>query len=171
MALAALSIALADPKVRGMAPSAISPILNIVGPRIFIVLPNAPIRNRHAQKTRTGQAHSHGTLRHYTLVPKRPTHLVRSLAPLSRATEVKAPVLGLYGAEDACITPDQVEAMKERLNAAGKTTKFKIYLGARHGFFADYPQSYRADAARDPGWRCRPWFKKYKVLDLFWAWF
>ena len=66
-----------------------------------------------------------------------------------RATEVKAPVLGLYGAEDASITPDQVEAMKEKLKAAGKTTKFKIYPGAGHGFFADYRQSYRADAAQD----------------------
>jgi carboxymethylenebutenolidase len=39
--------------------------------------------------------------------------------------------------------------MKERLKAAGKTTKFKIYPGAPHGFFADYRQSYRADAAHD----------------------
>ncbi|MGH6821265.1 MAG: dienelactone hydrolase family protein, partial [Methylocella sp.] len=33
------------------------------------------------------------------------------------AAEVKAPVLGLYGAEDSGIPPDQVEAMKERLKA------------------------------------------------------
>jgi carboxymethylenebutenolidase len=84
---------------------------------------------------------------------------------LSRVTEVKAPVLGLYGAEDASITPDQVEAMKERLNAAGKTAKFKIYPGAGHGFFADYWQSYRADAARDAWMVMQAWFKKYKVLD------
>jgi carboxymethylenebutenolidase len=81
------------------------------------------------------------------------------------ASEVKAPVLGLYGAEDAGITPDQVEAMKERLKAAGKTTKFKIYPGAGHGFFADYRQSYRADAAQDAWMVMQVWFKKYKVLD------
>ncbi len=81
------------------------------------------------------------------------------------ASEVKAPVLGLYGAEDAGITPDQVEAMKERLKAAGKTTKFKIYPGAGHGFFADYRQSYRADAAQDAWMAMQVWFKKYKVLD------
>ncbi|HEY8033772.1 MAG TPA: dienelactone hydrolase family protein [Methylocella sp.] len=81
------------------------------------------------------------------------------------ATEIKAPVLGLYGAEDASITPDQVEAMKERLDAAGKTTKFKIYPGAPHGFFADYRQSYRADAAHDAWMAMQAWFKKYKVLD------
>jgi carboxymethylenebutenolidase len=81
------------------------------------------------------------------------------------AAEVKAPVLGLYGAEDASITPDQVEAMRERLKAAGKTTKFKIYPGAGHGFFADYRQSYRPDAAQDAWMAMQAWFKKYKVLD------
>ena len=81
------------------------------------------------------------------------------------AAEVKAPVLGLYGAEDASITPDQVEAMKEKLKAAGKTTKFKIYPGAGHGFFADYRQSYRSDAAQDAWQSMQAWFKKYKVLD------
>jgi carboxymethylenebutenolidase len=81
------------------------------------------------------------------------------------ATEVKAPVLGLYGADDASITPDQVEAMKERLESAGKTAKFKIYPGAPHGFFADYRQSYRPEAARDAWAAMQTWFKKYKVLD------
>jgi carboxymethylenebutenolidase len=81
------------------------------------------------------------------------------------AAEVKAPVLGLYGAEDASITPDQVEAMKEKLKAAGKTANFKIYPGAGHGFFADYRQSYRADAAQDAWQSMQAWFKKYKVLD------
>ena len=81
------------------------------------------------------------------------------------AAEVRAPVLGLYGAEDASITPDQVEAMKEKLKAAGKTTKFKIYPGAGHGFFADYRQSYRSDAAQDAWQSMQAWFKKYKALD------
>ncbi len=81
------------------------------------------------------------------------------------ATEVKAPVLGLYGAEDASITPDQVEAMKERLESAGKVAKFKIYPGAGHGFFAHYRQSYREDAAKDAWVSMQTWFKKYDVLD------
>ncbi len=81
------------------------------------------------------------------------------------AAEVKAPVLGLYGAEDSGIPPDHVEAMKEKLKTAGKTTTFKIYPGAGHGFFADYRQSYRADAAQDAWMAMQAWFKKYKVLD------
>jgi carboxymethylenebutenolidase len=81
------------------------------------------------------------------------------------AAEVKAPVLGLYGAEDASITPDQVEAMKEKLKAAGKTANFKTYPGAGHGFFADYRQSFRADVAQDAWMAMQAWFKKYHVLD------
>ena len=81
------------------------------------------------------------------------------------ANEVKAPVLGLYGAGDASITPDQVQAMKEKLKAAGKTANFRIYPGAGHGFFADYRQSYRADAAQHAWMAMQAWFKKYKVLD------
>jgi carboxymethylenebutenolidase len=81
------------------------------------------------------------------------------------ATEVKAPVLGLYGAEDAGIPPNQVEAMQERLEAAGKTVAFKIYPGAPHGFFADYRQSYRVEAAREAWAAMQAWFKKYDVLN------
>ena len=62
-------------------------------------------------------------------------------------------------------TPDQVEAMKKKLEAAGKTAKFKIYPGAGHGFFADYRQSYRADAAQDAWREMQDWFKN----TAFWT--
>lgn len=80
------------------------------------------------------------------------------------AAEVKAPVLGLYGAEDTGIPPSQVEQMKKRLQAAEKTAEFKIYPGAGHGFFADYRQSYRAEAAQDAWKEMQAWLKKYNVL-------
>jgi carboxymethylenebutenolidase len=83
---------------------------------------------------------------------------------LDLAPEVKAPVLGLYGAEDTGIPVAQVEAMKAALAGAGKTAEFKIYPGAPHGFHADYRASYRKEAAED-GWnQMQAWFKKYKVL-------
>jgi len=78
---------------------------------------------------------------------------------------MKAPVLGLYGAEDAGIPVAQVEAMKAALAGAHKTAEFKIYPGAPHGFHADYRPSYRKEAAED-GWnQMQAWFKKYKVLS------
>jgi dienelactone hydrolase len=83
---------------------------------------------------------------------------------LESASQVKEPVLGLYGADDAGIKVEQVKAMEEKLKSAGKTAEFHIYPGAPHGFHADYRPSYRKEAAAD-GWnRMIEWFKKYKVL-------
>jgi carboxymethylenebutenolidase len=81
------------------------------------------------------------------------------------AGDVKAPVLGLYGAEDQGISPEQVRQMESRLKDAGKTAEFRIYPGAPHGFFADYRESYRQEAAEDAWRRATAWFKKYGVLD------
>ena len=90
-----------------------------------------------------------------TIWPKSPSEL---------AAEVKAPVLGLYGADDQGISVDQVNAMKDALAKAKKPAEFKIYPGAPHGFHADYRPSYRKEAAED-GWKLAiEWLKKYKVL-------
>jgi carboxymethylenebutenolidase len=81
------------------------------------------------------------------------------------APEVKEPVLGLYGEEDAGIKVEQVQQMEAALKAAGKTAEFHEYPGAPHGFVADYRPSYRKDAAED-GWKqMTAWFKKYGVLS------
>jgi carboxymethylenebutenolidase len=80
------------------------------------------------------------------------------------AAEMKAPVLGLYGEADQGIPVAQVEAMKAKLQAAGKKAEFKIYPGAGHAFHADYRPSYRKEAAED-GWaQMTAWFKANKVL-------
>jgi carboxymethylenebutenolidase len=81
------------------------------------------------------------------------------------APEVKEPVLGLYGADDAGITLDQVAQMEQALKAAGKTFEFIVYSGAPHGFHADYRPSYRKDAAEDAWNQLIHWFKKYGVLS------
>jgi len=84
---------------------------------------------------------------------------------LDLASEVKEPVLGLYGAEDTGIKVEQVKEMEEKLKAAGKTAEFHVYPGAPHGFHADYRPSYRKEAAEDAWNRMLGWFKKYKVLS------
>ena len=86
-------------------------------------------------------------------------------SPTERASEVKAPVLGLYGEADQGIPVAQVEAIKAALQAAGKTAEFKIYPGAPHGFHADYRASYRKEAADDAWAQMQAWFKKYGVLS------
>jgi carboxymethylenebutenolidase len=84
---------------------------------------------------------------------------------LATAKDIKAPVLGLYGAEDAGIPVDQVKQMEAAMKAAGKTAEFKIYPGAPHGFHADYRPSYRKEAAEDAWSQMTAWFKKNGVLS------
>ncbi len=82
--------------------------------------------------------------------------------PIDLAGELKAPVLGLYGAEDQGIPVATVDEMKAALaggNASAKASQFVVYPGAPHAFFADYRPSYQQDAAED-GWkRCVAWFR------------
>ncbi len=85
-------------------------------------------------------------------------------SPTALAGQMKAPVLGLYGEADQGIPVAQVMAMKEALDAAGKTADFRIYPGAPHGFHADYRPSYRQEAATDAWAQTTKWFKTYKVL-------
>ncbi|MBF0529561.1 MAG: dienelactone hydrolase family protein [Deltaproteobacteria bacterium] len=89
------------------------------------------------------------------------TPVVRSFGPLDVAAKINAPVLGLYGAEDAGIPAADVREMEAALKAAGKTAEFVIYPGAPHAFFADYRPSYRPEAAKDAWARCLSWFKKH----------
>jgi carboxymethylenebutenolidase len=73
------------------------------------------------------------------------------LKPLiPRAAELRAPVLGLYGALDKGIPQADVEAMRASLRAAGKKgSDIRVYPDAEHGFHADYRASYNEADARD----------------------
>jgi carboxymethylenebutenolidase len=87
------------------------------------------------------------------------------LKPLiARAAELKAPVLGLYGALDQGIPQTDVEAMRAALKAAGKTnSEIRVYPDAQHGFHADYRASYNEADAKD-GWaRMLAFFKAHGV--------
>ena len=81
--------------------------------------------------------------------------------PMDVAAQVKAPVLGLYGAADQGIPVESLEKMREALKAASSQSEIVIYPKAPHGFHADYRDSYRKEPAGD-GWkRLLAWFKKY----------
>ena len=85
-------------------------------------------------------------------------------SPMQLVADMKAPVLGLYGAEDQGIPPAQVEQMKAALAAAKKPAEFHIFPGAPHGFHADYRPSYRKEQAEQAWGEMQAWFRKYKVL-------
>jgi carboxymethylenebutenolidase len=79
------------------------------------------------------------------------------------AAELKCPLLGLYGGQDASIKPADVEAAAARARAAGRTVDIVVFPDAGHGFHADYRPSYNAADARD-GWaRMLAWFKQHGV--------
>jgi carboxymethylenebutenolidase len=86
---------------------------------------------------------------------------VREAGPLDLATEIKCPVLGLYGGADLGIPVEDVKAMEAALREGGKTAEFVIYPEAPHAFFADYRPSYRPEAAKDAWSRCLSWFDRY----------
>jgi carboxymethylenebutenolidase len=93
----------------------------------------------------------------------RPRTELQPKYPIDLAGDLKAPVLGLYGAADQSIPVDSVEKMQEACKAAGKTCEVKIYPETPHGFNADYRPSYRPEAAKD-GWaKMMAWFKDHGV--------
>jgi carboxymethylenebutenolidase len=73
------------------------------------------------------------------------TNIVEQLPAL------RAPLLGLFGAEDAHPSPAEVAELDEILTAHGKPHEFHTYDDAGHAFFAVDRPGYRVAAAND-GW-------------------
>ena len=90
------------------------------------------------------------------------TDALHPAQPIEQVGKINAPVLGLYGGEDAGIPVATVEQMKAALingSAAARRAQFVVYPGAQHAFHADYRPSYHKGSAED-GWkRCVAWFK------------
>jgi carboxymethylenebutenolidase len=85
------------------------------------------------------------------------------MAPIEAVKDLKAPVLGLYGALDKGIPAKDVEDMRAALKAAGRKDEIIVYPNADHGFLADYRSSYNAEAAKD-GWaKMLAFFKAHGV--------
>lgn len=79
------------------------------------------------------------------------------------ATELRCPLLGLYGGQDTGIPVADVQAAATRARKAGKTVEIVVYPNSGHGFHADYRPSYNAEDAAD-GWRrMLAWFKQNGV--------
>ena len=81
-------------------------------------------------------------------------------AAIDVASQIRIPVLGLYGGADQGIPNDTVEKMFAALKASGNTkSEYKIYPDTPHGFNADYRPSYRKAQAEDAWNRMMAWFK------------
>jgi carboxymethylenebutenolidase len=64
---------------------------------------------------------------------------------------LRAPLLGLFGADDHYPDPEQVAELRDILAANGKEFEEHTYEGAGHAFFAVDRPAYRPAAAND-GW-------------------
>lgn len=76
------------------------------------------------------------------------------LQPVDLAAELKAPVLGLYGADDDSIPLDTVEQMRKALaaakdNPAAQGSRIEVFADSKHGFHADYRSSYNPKTAKE----------------------
>ena len=72
--------------------------------------------------------------------------------------DLKCPLLGIFGNDDASPDPEQVNRTEAVLRAQGKDYEFHRYDGAGHGFFAVDRPGYRPEQATD-AWR--------KVFDFY----
>jgi len=81
--------------------------------------------------------------------------------PVDIATDLNAPVLGLYGAQDTGIPQESVETMRQALRAANAKAEIIVYPDAGHAFNADYRPSYHQASAEDGWQRMLAWFAQY----------
>lgn len=80
---------------------------------------------------------------------------------LDLAPRLACPYLGLFGAEDALIPQEDVEALQSILAREQKAFAIEVYAGAGHAFFNDT----RADAYR-PGIAARAWERALAFLRV-----
>lgn len=80
---------------------------------------------------------------------------------LDRAPLLNAPLLGLFGLDDASPAPAHVTALQEALEANGKVYEFHSYEGAGHAFMAVDRPTYRPEASVDAWGHILSWFGRY----------
>jgi len=77
---------------------------------------------------------------------------------LSRVSKIRGRIHCYFGAQDAMIPADQVDAIRKALSDAGVRHDVQVYPEADHGFHCDQRASYHAESAKD-AWR--------RTLQLF----
>ena len=75
--------------------------------------------------------------------------------------QIKAPMLGNFGADDKGIPPASVQAFESAMKSDGKSPDIKIYQGAGHAFQnPDNKDGYRPEATADANQRIDDFFAK-----------
>ena len=85
-------------------------------------------------------------------------------SPLEAIPDLRCPLLGLYGEEDAIIPVADVREAQARLAATGQPGEIVLYPGAGHAFLNDTrPAMFREGPARDAWSRLVPFLRKHLV--------
>ncbi|HTZ43576.1 MAG TPA: dienelactone hydrolase family protein [Jatrophihabitans sp.] len=74
---------------------------------------------------------------------------VRMTSLESQLPNLRCPLLGIFGNEDAYPSPEHVDLLEKILTENGKELEFHRYDGAGHAFFATDRPSYRQEQAED----------------------
>ena len=72
-----------------------------------------------------------------------------AVSTLSRTPKIKGRIHCYFGAKDAMIPLDQVDAVRNALKSAGVDHAVEVYSEADHGFHCDQRASYHAASAKD----------------------
>lgn len=86
--------------------------------------------------------------------------------PVDVASDLSAPVLGLYGGQDGSIPQETLVTMRQAIRAANAKAEIVVYPEAGHAFNADYRSSYNAKAAADGWQRMLDWFAQHGVAGV-----
>jgi len=89
-----------------------------------------------------------------------PINEAQPKTPIDYAKDLKVPVIGLYGGLDTGIPLDGVQKMQDELKKGKSKSEIVVYPNAKHGFHADYRESYNKEASEDAWKKLQAWFKK-----------
>lgn len=92
--------------------------------------------------------------------PNSPVNTAQPTTPIDHVKELKAPVIGFYGGLDTGIPLDGVQRMQDELKKGKSGSEIVVYPNAKHGFHADYRDSYNKEASEDAWKKLLAWFKK-----------
>jgi len=90
----------------------------------------------------------------------RPKNPLQPTMPLDVAKDLRVPVLGLYGGLDTGIPLDSVQQMQEELKKGKSKSEIIVYPNAKHGFHADYRDSYNKESSDEAWKKLQEWFRK-----------
>ncbi len=90
----------------------------------------------------------------------RPKNPLQPTMPVDIAKDLKVPVIGFYGGLDTGIPLDSIEQMRAELKKGKSKSEINVYPDAKHGFHADYRDSYNKEASEDAWKKLQEWFRK-----------